>query len=275
MLSSVSSSIFWTAIGLICGALCIQAQQPTDKWRRAYTSEGFITDIDPSSLRFEPEKIVRVQSRTIVSEPISLQGNTEPKYKTALQTIDFKLNANQYRLAETVLLDIGEKVLQRSTANDWRNLKSGGVMEGIFRAVEAFLPFGVWRVDAYRFAEGNLADAELKDLIGTLVSISSERVDVGTKACTAPLFDDEQYTKEGFVKKLGVDPVVIGLSGESIETIDIKCERGWQPPHSMFIKVAEGEMLMLWNGVFLVLKLEGPEVHPLPSFSPTLKRQPA
>jgi hypothetical protein len=35
----------------------------------------------------------------------------------------------------------------------------------------------------------------------------------------------------------------------------IKCERGgWQPPYSLLVKVRDGEMLMLWKGVFLVLK---------------------
>jgi len=33
------------------------------------------------------------------------------------------------------------------------------------------------------------------------------------------------------------------------------CEAsGWQPPKCLLIKGNEGELLMLWNGVFLVLK---------------------
>jgi hypothetical protein len=160
--------------------------------------------------------------------------------------IDFKLNTNQYRLSETVLLDVEEKVLQTSPASDWRSLKFGGAMESILRVAEALPPFGTWTVDGYRFA----TDAELERFVGTPVRISSKRVDVGVKACLSPAFLYERNTKNEFVKKLGVEPSSIGINANWIETINVKCETsGWRPPQSLLIKVADGEMLMLWNGV--------------------------
>jgi hypothetical protein len=39
--------------------------------------------------------------------------------------------------------------------------------------------------------------------------------------------------------------------------VTINCkDGGWQPPMSLLVKLRDGEMLMLWDGVFLVLKRE-------------------
>jgi hypothetical protein len=47
----------------------------------------------------------------------------------------------------------------------------------------------------------------------------------------------------------------LDIDSDYVETTALKCEgRGWAPPQSLLLKVKEDEMLMLWSGVFLVLK---------------------
>jgi hypothetical protein len=48
----------------------------------------------------------------------------------------------------------------------------------------------------------------------------------------------------------------LGIKAQSVDTTNVKCEAGWDPPQTLLIKAEEREMLMLWNGVFLVLKRE-------------------
>ncbi len=258
MLISISMMIRCVAICLICGLVSVQAQQAPDKWQRVYTSEAFITDIDPSSLHFESTTL-RVQTRTILTEPASVSRDTDSKYKTALQTIEFRLDGKQYRLPETVFLDINDKVLRSSTAEDWREVRTGGVMDSVWRILSVVSPFGTWKITDYRFAEGDPGKPapELERLVGTIVRLGSTRAEVRSTACSPLVLQDQRYTKDEFARKLGVDLKSIGIDAEVVETINVKCESNqWQPPQSLLIKAGDKEMLMLWNGVFLVLQRE-------------------
>ena len=139
------SSLFATLIVcVLCSPLIsIQAQQAKTKWRRVYTAEESMIEINVSSLRLEPDRILRAEFRTILSKPENLEGSPQSKYKSRLETIDFKLNEKHYRLSETVLLDPNGKRLQSYTATPaevWRVLKEGGVMERLFNAARALPP---------------------------------------------------------------------------------------------------------------------------------------
>lgn len=258
MLISISIMIRFAAICLICGLVSVQAQPAPDKWQRVYTSEAFITDIDPSSLSFE-STVLRVHSRTILTEPISVSRDTDAKYKTAQQTVEFRLDGKQYRLPTTDFLDINDKVLRSSTADDWRDVRTGGVMDSVWRILSTVSPFGTWKITDYRFAEGDPGKPapELERLVGTMVRLGSTRAEVRSKECSPLVLQDQRYTKDEFARKLGVDLKSIGIDADVVETINVKCEsRQWQPPQSLLIKGANEEMLMLWNGVFLVLHKE-------------------
>lgn len=245
---------------LLCGPVCIQAQQEKDKWHRVFTSEAFVTHINTSSLKLGPDKMLQLQSRTVVSDPVRISGSTGPKYKSTVQTVEFKLGQGQYRILDTVFLDSSGKVLLETVGpTDWRAIKEGGVMDNVLAAASVLQPFGSWKITNYRYVEGTQSQAppELEKLVGNHAQFCFDCAEVESRVCSSALFQDQRYTKEEFATKLGFDLKAAGVNADSIETIEVKCVRGeWRPANSLLLKVGEHEMLMLWDGVFLVLKRE-------------------
>ena len=247
----------------------IQAQGP--KWQRVFTGEDSIIELNVSSPRFEPSHVMRVEFRTTFSKPEKLSSTSDVRYKSRLETIDFKLNERRYRLFETTIMDPAGKTLSSyiATADDeWRVIKPGGVMEKLFNAVRVLPPFGTWKVISYRFPEADRSRAttqpnpatsqlgprtpQLDQLIGTHVRLTSDQAAVGTRICSLPAYEHKQATKEELAQELGIQS--IGLDGY-LESITIKCSgTGWTPPQSLLIRRGGDEMLMLWDGVFLLLK---------------------
>ena len=177
-----------------------------------------------------------------------------------LETIDFKLKEGRYRIFETSLLDSSGKELQWYSTNqmrEWRVLKPGGVTEKLFIAAHSLPPFGVWKVVAYRLADEDPKETkskELEKLVGVQVILRAHRAEVGEESCSSPVFEDKRASNEELFRELTVALKSIGVH-ESAEMITVSCKgSGWQPPQSLLVKVREGEMLMLWKGVFLVLK---------------------
>jgi hypothetical protein len=245
---------------LLCGPSLLSAQQAKDKWQRVYTGAESIIEINTSSLKFEPDYIIRAQFRTVLSHAETLPGTSDTKYKSRLETIDFKLNDGRYRIFETSLLDSSGKELQWYSTNqmrEWRVLKAGGVTEKLFIAAFALPPFGVWKVVAYRLADGvpkGSEPRELEKLIGVRVILQPNRAEVGADVCSSPAFENKRAANEELFRELAATLKSLGVS-QSAEMITISCKTsGWQPPQSLLVKVREGEMLMLWEGVFLVLK---------------------
>jgi hypothetical protein len=246
---------------LVGGPNYVRGQQTPDKWERVHTGQEYIIEINVSHVKLEPECVLQAQFRTILSEPESLRGKPEAKYKTRLETIDFKLNERKYRFAEVTLLDPSGKVLQSYpvATQDWRVLKDGGITERLFDAARTLPPFGSWKTVTYRLADRETKPTtDLASLIGTRVRFLTDRAEVGAKICSSPAFQSKRFTKEELLREAGVDLKTIGIKADEVETINIKCEgSGWQPPYSVLIRTHEGEMLMLWDGVFLVLKRDG------------------
>ena len=245
---------------LVCGPGLVCGQQTKDKWQRVYTGAESVIEINTSSLKFAPDYILRVQFRTVFSHAETLPGASGTKYKMRLETIDFKLNEGRYRISETSLLDSNGKELQwysTGQMREWRVLKSGGVTEKLFIAARSLPPFGIWKVIAYRLADADPKETkprELEKLIGVRVNLQTNRAEVGEEICSLPAFEDKRASNEELFRELTVALKSIGVQ-ESAEMITISCKgSGWQPPQSLLVKVRDGEMLMLWEGVFLVLK---------------------
>ena len=257
--------LFSTAIiaCLVCGPGLLRAQQTKDKWYRVYTGEGSVIEINAFSLRFQPDHVLRVQFRTIFSNPETLGGTEGEKYKTRLEAIEFKLDEGQYRISDTTLLDPKGKELQWYTTDqmrEWRALKPGGITERLFNAARAMPPFGTWKVIAYRSADGELnqpALKELQKLIGARVNIQVNRTEVGSENCTVPAFEDTSPPSATLFRDLATVLKSIGIQPGSTDMVTINCkDGGWRPPMSLLVKLRDGEMLILWEGVFLVLKRE-------------------
>ncbi|HEV2836465.1 MAG TPA: hypothetical protein VGW58_14155 [Pyrinomonadaceae bacterium] len=236
----------------------IHAQEPKDKWRRVFTGEDSIIELNVSSPRFVPSHIMRVEFRTTFSKPEKLNSTSDLRYKSRLETIDFKLNEHRYRLFETTIMDEAGKALssyKATTDDEWRIMKPGGVMERLFNAVRVLPPFGFWKIISYRFAEaGSTAGntPELDRLIGTQVRLTADQAAVGTKICSLPDYQHKDATKDELARELGIQSV--GVEG-NVESIAVKCSgSGWTPPQSLLIKRSAEDMLMLWDGVFLMLK---------------------
>jgi hypothetical protein len=111
-----------------------------------------------------------------------------------------------------------------------------------------------------KFADGRpipALESGLEKLVGTRVRFQAEQGQVGVKVCSSLSYEDERLSKDEFDRKLGVRLETIGLNAEYAETTKLRCETdGWSPARSLLVKLKEDEMLMLWSGVFLILKKE-------------------
>ena len=253
-----------------------------DPWERVYTGDDSIIELNSTTLRFEPGRVLRAQFRTVFSKAESTGGDRGVKYKTRLETIDFRLTDGRYRFVEIGLLDPAGKLIQTKTTDaseDWRVLKPGGITERLFNAACSFTPLGEWKVVAYRFVEGDPKEpkttAELDKLVGAKVNLHVNYAEVNNRVCTSPSFQDKPQDES--LAQLGSDWKSIGIKREDARTINVRCEGGgWQPSQSLLIKDNnKEEMLMLWDGVFLVLKrTDGGAFHVTRGAGlPTLKRE--
>jgi len=252
---------FYTyGIGFV--ALCLvssslSAQTRKDKWLRVYTGDDSIIEVNSESLTFNDNLTVRVLFRTILSEPEGLLGKPEIKYKSRLETTEFKLNERSYQLTSTTLLDTAGNVVLTHEADKetWRLMKADGMMSRLFESIRELPPLGGWQVTGFR-SGGDIAmpgPDESAKLLATKIRFGPERVDVGAKSCSSPSYVSVSMVKEDFIRKLGVPMETLGFKTDGADTIVIKCPT-WRPPQSLLLKLEEGGMLMLWDGFFLELK---------------------
>jgi hypothetical protein len=161
-------------------------------------------------------------------------------------------------------------------------IKPGGVTERLFNAACSLTPLGSWKVVSYRFAEGDPKEGkttpQLDKLIGANVHLHIDHAEVSNRVCTSPSFQDKDATQDESLRHLGIDWKSIGIRREDARTIDIRCAgEGWQPSRSLLVKDNNREeMLMLWDGVFLVLKRTDGGVFRVTrgAGKPTLRRHP-
>ncbi len=244
-----------------CSPVTIQAQTNGEKWQRVFTAEEFSVDVDPASLRFEPERILRARFRTIYSKGETTDGSPVAKYKTRLEWIAFKSNEKRYRVDDVSLVDSDGKIVKSwsNSSEDWKVLKDGGIMQRQLTVAQSLNPLGLWKVVAYRYAEDSPAKAteplELAKVVGTRVRLNIDAAEVGARRCQSPAYRSRTLSDKEFFQDLGASLTSIGIKTDRVETIAVKCETGgWKPPQSLLISLPEGGALLLWEGVFLELK---------------------
>ena len=237
----------------------LPAQAQDDKWQRVFTGEEFIVDVNPTTLTYEPGRILRLQFRTRFSKSEIL--NTGARYKTRLETIEFRSD-KRYRYYETRLLDSGGKTVatyDSGVALEWKTFKAGGITNRLFDTATSLDPFGRWSVAGYRYADekahGVSEPGELAGLHGTEVTFEFYGATVGEKRCSSPSYESHALTDKDFYLNLGISLEAVGVVETQGNGIVLKCgSPDWTPPQSLILPLPSGHVLMLWKGVFLELK---------------------
>lgn len=241
-------------------SLGVQATaQQSNKWKRVYTGDGYVIDVDLASVEFGSDQILQTQIRTVLDKEELLKDSHGAKLKTRLEQVEYKLRPGNYRIAEVVLLDpAGQPILtEHPNVAVWKSVKTGSMMERVLLAARPALPFGKWKVAASRLAEAQekQASMEFERFIGVSVSLEAASAKVDQSICGNPVYKSDHYTVTELSRQLGANVKFPELPSDNVDLIYIKCEsEGWEPPQSMLVKLPEGRMLMLWKGVFLTLK---------------------
>src|SRR5262245_5383839 len=104
--------------------------QKVPEWYRVYTFDGSIIEMNTTNLILGGD-IGRVRFRWTFDEPQVVQGNHQLKYKSRLETIEFKCADGRYRYYEISLLDSAGKTTHSelmSPPYEWREIKSVSVI---------------------------------------------------------------------------------------------------------------------------------------------------
>jgi hypothetical protein len=228
-----------------------------DKWQRVFTGAEFLVDLKPSTLSFQPSRVLRLQFRTIFSTPEPLDGNS--KYKTRIETMEFR-GDKRYRYYETVLLDsAGKTVATYPLSPAWKTVKPGGITNRLYDAAMSLAPFGHWTVTAYRYADGKpnseSEPRELAHLNGTDMTLDFNWAAVGIERCSSPSYESHALADNDFYRRLGINLDTLGVMATQGDGIILKCDsHDWAPDQSLILPLPNGRVRMLWKGVFLELK---------------------
>ena len=234
-------------------------------WRRVFTGDDFTIDVNPASLIFDTH-LIRAQFRTVFSKPEPVSNTSPLRYKTSLETIEFRTENHYryFRYFESTLLDSAGKMVQSyppNPARQWRVFKEGGVTARLFNAARTLPPLGRWIIIGFRYADGkpgglNEPD-ELAQLKGTAVTLGLDATDVGSARCSAPGLQSHPLSDKEFFLKLGISLDSIGVNGT--QAIILECATpDWGTPRSLILPLPSGNLLMLWKGVFVELKSTPP-----------------
>lgn len=279
------SKTYVSVVGVLCLVYSLAPPgkvQAQTNWQRVFTAEEFIVDVDPASLTFAPDHILRAKFRTLFLTAQATDGEPSKRYEDRIDTLEFRSPAMQrtavnrptlvkkkgtvpgrsdgagYRVVATSFLDSTGKIIKSvaDSAGDWKF--PADITDRELSAARKLSPMGTWTVIEYRYAEAGKSPAkeppELVKLIGSQVSFDPDAGEVEGNRCKALSYLSHQSTGAEFSRVLGTTPETLGLPTGSIETVKLKCEGGeWKPKQSLLIKLPEGGMLMLWDGVFLVL----------------------
>lgn len=105
------------------------AQQQSSEWERVYTFDDSIIEMNSAKVVIGGN-IARVSFRWTFDQP-EMSGQSQVKYKSRLEVIEFDCSDKRFRPYETTLFDLRGKAIQHENVNpsaDWRS-SSGVVME--------------------------------------------------------------------------------------------------------------------------------------------------
>jgi len=227
------------------------------RWQRIISGDGFVIDIDVTSLTFEPDHVLSAKYRTILSKPEPLPDDPKNKYKTRVETIQF---GSGYRVVEYELFDSSNKSVQKAERDPnvpWRK-STGPTASRLYSVIDQLPPFGTWKITAFRYTSGEKPSGgepiELSQIVGHPMIMTLYNMSVGKQTCSSPVYESETISAKSLSEKMGGAPEALGPVGDPVQTIKVSCNSGdWKPPRSLLIRLNENQMFLLWEGVLLEL----------------------
>src|SRR5205809_1026218 len=104
--------------------------QQLPEWYRVYTFDESIIEMNTSKVIIGGD-IGRVTFRWTFDQPETLQGNPQLKYKSRLETVEFRCTDGRYRYYEVSLLDAKGKTIHSELMRppyQWHEVSSDLVM---------------------------------------------------------------------------------------------------------------------------------------------------
>ena len=201
------------------------------EWKRISTEADATVDVNTSSVVLESNGRIRATFRFSLAKQETAFEKPDAKYKTRVETIQFDVREDTYRILETKLLDSRGKAVYESELDldrPWKKINS--VTAGQFFSVAVGLsPLGAWSVVAARYPYGSPSPTDEDSLLTTLrpktlVSTRITKFEVGKKSCSSPTYEPSMMRADEFVKWTGVSLKDAGFSTDKVEAIKIKCE---------------------------------------------------
>jgi hypothetical protein len=239
------------------------AQKATQQWLRVITGEESIIEVDRTSLTLEPKAIIQARFRTTVTTPEQVPGKAELHFRSRIDEIQFDLDNNRYRIAETIFLNANtEKIYTSSTTDDkdWKPM-SGNTAFKLRGAAQQLAPFGSWNISSYRYPlGGSPSDSdppEVKSLVGSKMSLLFENVR-GPTICSVRDFEPFEVDNQRSTQLFGRSLTALKINFDKVPAIRFKCATSNEArEEAVMLLLAPDKALILWNGVFLEAERSG------------------
>src|SRR5262245_7892827 len=89
---------------LLAGLAVNPQGQDAGVWKRVYTGDGYMIEVNIANLEFDVNRILRTQIRTILDKEEPLKDGSGAKSKTRLEKVEYQFQHNDYRVVQVVLL---------------------------------------------------------------------------------------------------------------------------------------------------------------------------
>jgi hypothetical protein len=123
------------SIALLLWLSIVAVAQEKEQWRRVYTFDDGVVEMNTAKVTYGERSAGRVQFRWMWDKPLKLKETPEVSYKARLEVIEFKRPERRYRIFETTLLDAkgnAVRATEQDPSAEWKATKFGGFMEKLF-----------------------------------------------------------------------------------------------------------------------------------------------
>ena len=115
-------------------ALPLTAQE-RDEWQRLYTFEDSAADVSTTNIWFGTDFTGRIRFRLTLSKPEPVPGKTGTKYKSVIETIEFRCTESLYRVVNVKRFDGKGNIVGSNEAQptpEWKSVKAGSMMDKFY-----------------------------------------------------------------------------------------------------------------------------------------------